>query len=405
MSKTVTKAALAAVCAFGVGVAALPLGIAANVNTVFADTATVVQQEDVGTSDNPYVVNMGANTIDYMWVTDDNEVQAKELTYYMSFTPATSGVYGFAHSNPDIGIGQINAGNENPDGEWNDDNTLFTATLNADVNYTIVVYNYDWLINLDEYEVGEKYALSAPVDITVSYVSAAAGSTSETAILYTVGDIIEVNAGNAPVWYKFDANGSYYLISYGGTVEARRVIRGTLQTFVSATAGSAEFEWTDEANPTIYLLVTPTAAEDARVLVLDKSAQTEGSCIATAAAVPEDKIVGDGTWYTYTVGAENEKLSLTPTKYAPEVYNEGSEKFEKLCGTIDVYDGYTLIGTLYDGVFIPVVIDGTVYTDVTLEAGKTYHFFAPKYVYSVSDESGNVTFRVDIYSQLVFVNA
>ncbi len=397
---TKTKKTIVAVLAiFAVGATAAA-GMAmskSNAHMAFADTASVREATSVaGSVDNPVAAIAGVNTISNMVVGGNAEMGFKELVYYMTFTPANSGSYTFTHSNPDIGVGEISSATDVPYGEWNEDYTVYSIELTAGVEYTILVNNYDWNVDLTNYEVGSEYTLAAPATITIAYASAAAGSSSDNALAYTVGDTILVSAGHDPVWYTYNAAslGKCYLISMSGTATAYISGRGGLTQVATATNGKGDIE----KNNTIYLCVTPTATEAAKVQVLLASEQTTGSCIVTAAAIPENKEVGNGTWYMYEATADG-TAALTATDNAPTVVTE--EETVKLCGTVEVYEGYTLIGTLSDGAYVPATLPAEgetvpTYTNVTLTANKTYYFYAPAYEHVADD--GTI---VEILSKLV----
>lgn len=382
MTKTKkTVVALLAVFAVGATATVASMSFSKNAHTAFADTsapAKAVALADetsiapVGSEENPEVVTVGETiTIREMYVIGNPEMGYKELAYYLSFTPTQSGVYNFKHSNPDIGVNEIYSETEAPYGDWNDDWTEYSLELTKDVTYTISLSNFDWMIDLSDYEIGAAYTLDEPATIDISYANAADGSTYQKALTYEVGDTIIVPAGHDAVWYTFtgEAETAYYLISMGGNVSVNYVSRNVVILVKETGVGYTDFSRAG----TLYLCVTPTATEPAEVQVLKVADQTEGSCVATAAELPENRIVGDNMWYKYTVGGSNVEVSLVPTDDAPVV--DGV----KIAGTVYVYDGCTFIDTLYEG------------KTVTLESGKTYNFFAPKYEYKETDESGEVT--------------
>ncbi len=400
MTKTKkTVAALLAVLAVG-ATAAAGVAITRNQSTAFAGTDAVSATPVAGSEESPVAAVAGVNTISKMVVGGNAEMDYKELVYYMTFTPANSGMYNFTHSNPDIGVGEISSATDVPYGDWNEDLTVYSVELTANIEYTILVNNFDWTVVLDSYELGAEYTLAAPETITIAYASEAAGSTRDNALTYNVGDTILVSAGHAPVWYSFSgvADTNYYLISLQGTASVNYVFRNNLVKLTEVTENYSEFARTGN----LYICVTPTEAEPAEIQILDQSKQTTGSCIVTAAAIPEDGIVGDGVWYTYTAAA-GVAASVVPTADAYVVQTE--EGAVTLCGTVEVYEGYTHIGTLTNGSYVPAALPAEgeevpSYTNVTLTEGKTYAFYAPKYVYQESNEQGEIILTVDVYSKL-----
>jgi len=401
MTKTKkTVAALLAVLAVG-ATAAAGAAITRNQSTAFAGTDAVSEVTPVaGSKENPVAAVAGANTISKMVVGGNAEMGYKELVYYMTFTPANSGMYNFTHSNPDIGVGEISSATDVPYGDWNEDLTVYSVELTANIEYTILVNNFDWNVVLDSYELGAEYALAAPETITIAYASEAAGSTRDNALPYNVGDTILVSAGHAPVWYSFSgvADTNYYLISLKGTASVNYVFRNNLYTLTEVTENYSEFARTGN----LYICVTPTATQSAEIQILDQSKQTAGSCIVTAAAIPDDGIVGDGVWYTYTA-AVNGSAALAPTADAYVVETE--EGTVTLCGNVEVYEEYTHIGTLTNGAYVPAALPAEgeevpSYANVTLTEGKTYRFYAPKYVYQESNEQGEIILTIDVYSKL-----
>ncbi|MDE7400687.1 MAG: hypothetical protein K2N17_01400 [Clostridia bacterium] len=364
MTKTKKLVALLAVFAMGATAAA---GVAMSTNfhgAAFADTGVEDEVEVIpGSEEAPVTAIEGVNTIEYMVVGGNAEMGFKELNYYMTFTPANSGVYDFTHSNPDVGVGQIYSENQYPDGVWDDSWTVYSVELTAGVEYTLIVNDFDWSVNLDELEVGTKYELTPAETITIAYGSAAAGSTSETAIPYTLGDTIYVPQGHAAVWYSFEATGTdYYLISMGGKAEAYEDVYGFLLDLKSVTSNYDEFT----AYGKVCICVTPSAESNAEVQVLVKDEQSAGSCIVRAIGINKGETqVGDGKWYTYTA-KENEKVTLT--------------------GNVDVevFAGYNRVDYLWEG------------KEIELTAGVTYNFFAP--AYSGYDEETGETYP--LYSTL-----
>ena len=364
MTKSKKIVALLAVFAMGATAAA---GVAMSTNfhgAAFADTGVEDEVTEVaGSVDNPVKAVEGVNTINYMVVDGNAEMGFKELVYYMTFTPAKSGVYDFTHSNPDVGVGQIYSESQYPDGEWDDSWTVYSVELTADVEYTLIVNNFDWMVDLTEYEVGSEYELTPAETITIAYGSAAAGSTWETAISYTVGETIYVPQGHDTVWYSFEATGAeYYLIALGGSATANEEFIGDLDELTSVTSNFNTFK----SNDVVYIGVTPSEASSAEVQVLVIDEQKAGDCIITAIAIGKGETqVGDGKWYTYTAG-ENEKVTLT--------------------GNVDVevFAGYNRADYLWEG------------KEIELTAGVTYNFFAP--AYSGYDEETGETYP--LYSTL-----
>lgn len=364
MTKSKKIVALLAVLAMGATAAA---GVAMSTNfhgAAFADTGVEDEVTTVaGSIDNPVKAVEGVNTIEYMVVDGNAEMSFKELVYYMTFTPANNGVYSFTHSNPDVGVGQIYSENDYPDGEWDDSWTVYSVELIKDVEYTLIVNNFDWSVDLTDKEIGTEYELTPAETITISYGSAAEGSTKETAIPYTVGDTIYVSQGHAAVWYSFEATGNeYYLISMGGNAVASEDLFGFLLELKNVTSNYDEFT----SNGKVYICVTPSAESSAEVQVLVKSEQSAGTCIVEAIAINKGETqVGDGKWYKYTAG-ENEKVTLT--------------------GDVDVevFAGYTRVDYLWEG------------KEIELTAGVTYNFFAP--AYSGYDEETGESYP--IYSTL-----
>lgn len=348
MTKSKKLVALLAVFAMGATAVA---GVAMGTNfhgAAFADTGVEDEVTAVpGSEEAPVTAVEGVNTISYMVVGGNAEMGFKELVYYMTFTPANSGVYSFTHSNPDVGVGQIYSENDYPDGEWDDSWTVYSAELIKNVEYTLIVNNFDWSVNVDELEVGTEYELTPAETITIAYGSAAAGSTWENAIPYTVGDTMYVSQGHDAVWYSYNAAslGGCYLIAMDGTATAYVSGRGGLSQIATATDGVGNIE----ENTTVYVSVTPSAESNAQVQILVKDEQSAGSCIVTAIEIGTGATqVGDGKWYTYTAG-ENEKVTLT--------------------GDVDVevFADYNRADYLWDG------------KEIELTAGVTYNFFAPAY--------------------------
>lgn len=356
MTKSKKLVALLAVFAMGATAAA---GVAMSRNfsgAAFADTGVEDEVTVAGSVDNPVKAVEGVNTIKYMVVDGDAEWgYFKELVYYMTFTPAKSGVYNFTHSNPDVGVGQIYSETQYPDGEWDDSWTVYSTELTANVEYTIIVNNFDWMVDLTDYEVGSEYQLATAETITIAYGSAAEGSTWETAIPYTVGETIYVPQGHDAVWYSYNAAslGYCYLIAMDGTATAYISGRSGLTQIATVTDGFDRVA----RESIVYISVTPSAESNAEVQVLVEDEQSAGSCIISAIAINKGETqVGDGKWYTYTAG-ENEKVTLT--------------------GNVDVYvyAGYNSIGGLYEG------------KEIELTAGVTYNFFAPAYT-GYDEETG-----------------
>ena len=365
MTKSKKIVALLAVFAMGATAAA---GVAMSRNfhgAAFADTGVEDEVTVVpGSEESPVTAVEGVNTIEYMVVGGNAEMDYKELVYYMTFTPAKSGVYDFTHSNPDVGVGQIYSESQYPDGEWDDNWTVYSVELTADVEYTLIVNNFDYMVDLTEYEVGSEYELTPAETITIAYGSAAAGSTWESAIPYTVGETMYVSQGHDAVWYSYNAAslGSCYLIAMDGTATAYISGRGGLTQIATATDGFDEI--TRES--IVYICVTPSAEKNAEVQVLVKDKQSAGSCIITAIVINNGETqVGDGKWYRYTAG-ENEKVTLT--------------------GNVDVevFADYNRVDYLWEG------------KEVELTAGVTYNFYAP--AYSGYDEETGETYP--LYSTL-----
>ena len=411
MTKTKkTVAAILAVCAVSAtAVAGTSMSNLLRGTTVFANTAVVSETTAVkGSEEKPALAEAGVNTISYMVVGGNAEMGYKELVYYMQFTPAESGLYEFTHSNPDIGIGDIYSETDAPYGEWNDDFTVFSVELTKGVEYTFVVNNFDWMLDLSGETVGAEYNLEVPATITIKCASAAAGSSRDNAIPCKLDGTIIVPKGHDPVWYSYtgEADSSYYVIVSSGSAQIRRNF-----TTVTVTNGYREYSGT----VTCYICAIPTETESAEIQLLDASEQSEGTCIVTAEALPANHEVGGGVWYEYTVGNTDETASLKPVEGAYVVENknedeEGNVTVEKttLCGTVAVYEGYKYVGTLSDGVFTPAVLpkveegqEVPTYSDVTLSAGKTYHFYAPAYEYKVTDENGDVVQVIEILSSLI----
>lgn len=403
MTKCKKIAALLAVLAMGATAAA---GVAMSTNfhgAAFADTGVEDEVTPVpGSEQSPVTAVAGVNTISHMVVGGNEEMGFKELVYYMTFTPASNGVYTFTHSNPDVGVGQIYSENDYPDGEWDDSWTVYSVELIKDVEYTLIVNNFDWSVILDELEVGTEYELSPAETITIAYASAAEGSTWESAIPYTVGDTIYVSQGHAEVWYSFEATDTeYYLISMGGSATAYEEFIGDLEELASVTSNYDSFTYDD----VVYICVTPSAGSSAEVQVLVKSEQTDGSCIVKAIEINAGTTqVGDGKWYTYTAVEGNKTASVTPVEGAEVIVDENGST--TLCGSVDVYDGYNYIGTLYNGTFIPAILpeveegeEVPVYTNVELTAGKTYNFHAKAYEYEGENSEGEAV-TIDIMSLL-----
>lgn len=285
----------------------------------------------------------------------------------MTFTPANSGVYTFTHSNPDIGVGNIESAIEAPYGDWSDDFTIYSVELTKDVVYTVLINDFDWTLDLNDYELGSEYTLATPATITVAYASAAAGSTSETALPYTVGSTIIVPQGHDAVWYTFTSTSTdYYLIALGGKAEEYVESRYGLEIDKTAENGYVEFTGED----VVYICVTPTATSAAEVQVLVKNEQEAGECIVTAVALPADGAVGDNKWYTYTAG-ENEKVTLTGNV------------------SVGVYAGYNKVDTLNGD------------DEFALTAGVTYNFFAPLYKeYDEGEEDGHIIYGTLVVSDV-----
>lgn len=360
--KTVSFLTLS-VCA--AGATAVALAASNNFRTAFADDG--YEDEPVyitGSAENPAQAHAGVNEISYMVVDGNPEMGFAELTYYMSFTPANTGLYTFTHSNPDIGVGDIYGDYDYPYGEWNDDFTVYSVELTAEENYTVLVSNYDWSVDLTGYEAGAKYVLAQPETITVAYASAAQGSTSENALPYTVGDKIIVPEGHDDVWYTCtaEAGADYYLVAVSGSAKVYSKGRTTLKLEASATDNYDSLKGVN----TLYICVTPAETGSAEVQILIKDKQTDGSCIVTAIGIDGTAQVGGGNWYNYTA-AEDATAALS---------GEAS---------VDVYEGYVYIGTLYNGLFVAASAEGESAATVALTAGKSYNFYAPAY----EDEEGS----------------
>lgn len=353
----------------------------------FADETTVTDETALaGSEENPVAAEAGVNTIDKMVVGGNAEMGYKELVYYMTFTPANSGVYSFTQSNMDVGVGNIYSQTEAPFGEYNDDWTVYSVELTKDVEYTVIINNFNWMIDLTDNSVGTYYDLEEPATITIAYASAAAGSSLDNALPYTVGSTIIVPEGHDPVWYSFEATGeNYYLIALGGSAVAYEEFFGDINALANANSGYSEFSY----DYIVYICATPTSTTAAEVQILVKDEQTTGSCIVTAETLPADGVVGGGKWYGYTAES-NGSVSLTPTADAVTV--EDDNGIHKLSCQVSVYDGYTFIGTLSDGVYAPAVLPETeegeevpAYTGAELVAGKTYHFYAENSEYVDGD--------------------
>lgn len=389
-SKTKKLIALLALGAVATTAAATGIALTRNGITVFADAVSVTEDSAiVGSEENPALAIAGVNTIGDMVVGGNAEMGYKELVYYMSFTPANSGVYTFTHSNPDVGIADIYSDYDYPYGDWNDGWDVFSVELTADVTYTVLINNFDWTVDLTDYEVGEAYTLASPETITIVNTSVAAGSSRDNALAYNVEDTIIVPQGHDPVWYTFVGNSeeNYYVIVNSGSATVRKNFQTTTIT------NGYEFY---SGSGTYYICATPTATAAAEIKVLVAEKQSEGSCIVTAVELPADRVVGDNTWYTYTVGEEDETVTVTPTADAYVVVEEHEDEEGNLvtteyvlCGSVDVYDGYTFVGSISEG------------SSFTLKAGKTYHFYAPSYVYEESDEEGNIILSVNVQSLIV----
>lgn len=394
-TKKMTLVALMAAGAIGMTtIAGLSLNKSFRGLSAYAGTSAVTEAPE-GSRDNPAPVKTGKNVITEMVVNDNKMLNYKELVYYMTFTPAQSGLYTFTHDNIDVGVGEIYSEDETTYGEWNDDFTVYSVELTADATYTVIVNNFDWMLDLTDYEDGAEYTLPVPATITVAYEGAAAGSSKDSALSYTVGDTMFVQ-GNSSVWYTFtpETSTEYYFIAFGGTAVAYIENRdGELVEKANVASNFEKFTVEDVA----YVCVTPEAGNYTRVQVLEADKQTNGSCIATAEAIPANGVVGGGNWYKYTVGDSDVTVSLTPTDDAYEVVKEykdaeGNVVFTDrytVVGTVSVYVNCDLVTTLYDG------------ASLTLEAGKTYYFFAPDDVYQDWDDDGNVTVEVAIQSKLV----
>lgn len=392
MTNSKTKKMIALLALGAVATTAAATGIALNRNgiAVFADAVSSAEDSAiVGSEENPALAIAGENTISDMVVGGNAEMGYKELVYYMSFTPANSGVYTFTHSNPDVGVADINSDYDYPYGDWNDGWDVFSVELTADVTYTVLINNFDWTVDLTDYEVGDTYTLASPETITIVNTSVAAGSSRDNALAYNVGDTIIVPQGHDPVWYSFVGNSeeNYYVIVNSGSAAVRKNLKTT-----TITNGYVLYS----GSGTYYICATPTdtAAAEVKVLVAEK--QSEGSCIVTAVELPADRVVGDNNWYTYTVGEEDETVSVNPTADAYVVVEEHEDEDGNLVtteyvlsGSVDVYDGYTFVGSISDE------------ASLTLEAGKTYHFYAPAYVYEESDEEGNIILSVNVQSLIV----
>lgn len=398
MSKSKTKKLLA-LLAVGAVMTTAAAGVAMSRNfhsaAAFADTEIEGEVTGVpGSQLNPVSAIEGVNEISKMVVKDNKMLNYKELVYYMTFKPAKTGVYAFTHSNPDVGVSEIYSTEETTYGEWDDTFSVYSVELTKDVTYTVVINNFDWTVDLTNYEDGAEYTLPIAATITVAYKGAAAGSTMETALPYTVGDTMYVQ-GNRDVWYKFTAETGtdYYLISFSGDAVAYNDFDGYLDEAATVTSNYKVFTGIFD----VYIRVTPAADGYTQAQVLEVSKQSAGSCIATAQAIPENGVVGDGKWYTYTVGDSDVTLSLTPIDNAPVIVteykdDEGNVVFTDtytLVGSVSVYNGCTLVDTLFDG------------TSITLEANTTYKFFAPADVYQTWNDEGEVVKEYNIQSKLV----
>ena len=397
MTKFKTKKLLA-LLAVGAVMTTAAAGIAISRNfssaAAFAETETEEVTGVPGSFTNPVAVKDGANEIKKMVVKDNKMLNNKELVYYMTFKPAKTGVYSFTHSNPDVGVSEIYSTEETTYGEWDETFSVYSVELTEDVTYTVVINYFDWTINLTNYEDGAEYTLPTAATITVAYKGAAAGSTMETALPYTVGDTMYVQ-GNRDVWYKFTAETgtNYYLISFGGDAVAYNDYDGYLDEAATVTSNYKVFTGMFD----VYIRVTPSADGYTQAQVLEVSKQSAGSCIATAQAIPENGVVGDGKWYSYKVGDSDVTVSLTPIDNAPVIVTEykdeeGNVVFTDtytIVGTVSVYNGCTLVDTLFDG------------ASLTLEANTTYKFFAPADVYQQWNEEGEVVKEYNVQSKLV----
>lgn len=398
MIKSKTKKMLA-LLAVGAVMTTAAAGVAMSRNfssaAAFADSET----EDVvtavpGSEESPVTAIEGENTIEKMIVKENPEASVKELVYYMTFTPAKTGLYSFAQSDYNVVVGEIYSETDLPYGDWNENMTVYTVELTENIPYTVLVINYDWEIDLTGYEVGSEYKLPVAATITIGYKGVAAGRTWQNAIPYNVGDSIIVQ-GNKDVWYSFTgvADTEYYFISMQGTASVYYVTRGTIVLMAEATNG---YKTISRAS-TLYIHVTPSEDSFVEVQVLEESKQTAGSCIVTAEAIPENGVVGGGKWYKHTVGESEESVSLSPIDNAPVIVTEykdeeGNVMFTDtytIVGSVKVYDGYNFLDLLFDG------------STITLEAEKTYYFFAPDDVYQQWNEEGEVVKEYDVQSKLV----
>lgn len=391
MKTTKTKKFVALLSVLAVGTASVAcLAMASRLTDgafgVYAASTDDETTAIAGAEDNPVAATEGTYTISYMVVNGDQETgYFKELVYYMTFTPDSTGNYTFTHSTDEIGV--VDVFTESGDwayGEWNDDWTVYTVSLVADTQYTLYLTSYDWDIDLDDYDVGDVYEFDNaddPYTLTIAKSgTAVAGSSQSTAITYNVGDKIIVPQGGKTVWYSLtvEEDKDVYVIAFGGTAVVKKGLKSE-----TATNGYITYKVT---SGTTYISVTSTATTSAEVQLLEQSAQSSGSCIATAIEITGDTQIGGvqtnvdaededpvyrGNWYKYTATADG-TLTLSVVE---------AEENVSVSASVDVYVGFVYSESLYASTYVenseeeePADSD-----TLALTEGVTYYFYVAPY--------------------------
>lgn len=353
---------------------------------VYAEGTEDEVTSPAGAEDNPVAAVAGVNTLSYMVVGGNAEMGFKELAYYMTFTPNSTGDYTFTHSSDDIGVADVVSDSGWAYGDWNDDYTVYTVSLVANTQYTILVSSFDWTIDLTDYAVGDVYNFASPYTITITYASSTPGTAQDNALSYKLGDKIIVPKGSNTVWYSLtvEEDKELYAIAFGGTATLKKVLSTTVtngyKTYTAKTG-------------TIYISVTSTATTDAEVQLLEQSEQSSGSCVATAIELTGNTQVGGtlveseeegaedtyrGNWYKYTATADG-TLTLSVTEATEGV---------SVSASVDVYVGFVYSESLYASTYVEDGEEEAADSDtLTLTSGVTYYFYVAPY----TDGNGNLS--------------
>lgn len=358
---------------------------------VYAEGTEDEVTSPAGAEDNPVAAVAGENTLSYMVVGGNAEMGFKELAYYMTFTPNSTGDYTFTHSSDDIGVADVVSDSGWAYGDWNNDYTVYTVSLVANTQYTILVSSFDWTIDLTDYEVGGVYNFASPYTITIAYASSTPGTAQDNALAYNIGDTILVSNSSPTVWYSFTLNEetNIYLIAFGGTVNVYRGGRTT--SFVFSKTNSIEDR--SLVSGTYYVSVTPDEDSDATAQILLKDEQSSGSCVATAIELTGNTQVGGtlveseeegaedtyrGNWYKYTATADG-TLTLSVTEATEGV---------SVSASVDVYVGFVYSESLYASTYVEDGEEEAADSDtLTLTSGVTYYFYVAPY----TDGNGNLS--------------